>query len=159
MHNPSVAPTPPPRVANRDEAERLVGDVIATMRDLEAVLEAETGQLRIGHIREGLAQEVRKGELAGRYMRSLETVKANAIALARFAPDAVDRLKLAHAGFNLAVEANQRVVATVRAVSESLIKTLSEEISRSTRPQSYAPGIAAGAYTARSEPLVVSKRL
>ena len=153
------APTPSPRVANRDEAERLVGDVMATMRDLEAVLAAETGELRIGRIREGLAHEVRKSELAGRYMRVLETVKANAIALARFAPDAVDRLKRAHAGFNLTVEANQRVVATVRAVSENLIKTLSDEVNRATRPQSYAPGVPVAAYAARSEPLVVSKRL
>jgi len=159
MPNATDAPAPSPRVASRDDAERLVGGVMATMRDLEAVLEAETGQLRIGRIREGLAQEERKGELAGHYMRGLESVKANAIALARFAPDAVDRLKRAHAGFNVAVEANQRVVATVRAVSENLIKTLSDEVNRAARPQSYAPGVPAGAYAGRSEPLVVSKRL
>ena len=40
-------------------------------------------------------------------MRGLESVKANAIALARFAPEALERLKAAHAAFGRAVETNQ----------------------------------------------------
>jgi hypothetical protein len=146
-------------VTSREEAERLVGGVLATMRDLQTVLDEETRQVRAGRIRDGLAQEGRKGELTGTYLRSLEAVKANAIALARFAPDAVDRLKKAHAAFGLIVQANQTVVATARAVSESLIKNLSEEMNRSAQPQTYAPRGAPTSYAPRSEPLVVSKRL
>jgi hypothetical protein len=153
-------PAPAQRVTSRDEAERLVGAVLATMADLERLLQAETAQIRVGRIRDGLAEEARKSELATTYLRGLETVKANAVALARFAPDAVERLRKGHAGFGRVVEANQTVVATARAVSESLIKSLSDEVNRAARPQTYAPARpAAAAYGPRNEPLVISKRL
>lgn len=152
------------RVLGRPEAERLVAELLAVMGELELVLEAETAQLRIGRVRDGLAQEARKSELAGAYLRGLEGVKANAIALARFAPDALDRLRGAHARFGRALEANQVVLATARAVSEGLIKELAGEMNRARRPAGYAPaGYAAqGAAQARAagaEPLVLSRRL
>ena len=148
------------RVTSRDEAERLVVGVLATMQDLQRVLEGETAQIRVGRLRDGLAEEARKSELAATYLRGLEAVKANAVALARFAPEAVERLRKGHAGFSRIVAANQAVIATARAVSESLIKSLSDEVNRAARPQTYAPGRpAAAAYGPRNEPLVISQRL
>src|SRR3954462_12644946 len=78
------------RVTSRAGAEDLIGSVLSGMRELEAALGAETAQVRVGRIRDGLASEAKKGELAARYLRGLEAVKANAVALARFAPEAVD---------------------------------------------------------------------
>ena len=147
------------RILARDDAERLVASVLATMEDLEKVLAAETAHIRVGRIRDGLAEEAKKSELASAYMRGLETVKANAIALARFAPDAVEKLKAAHAGFSRIVETNQTVLATARAVSESLIKGVAEEMNRLSRPQGYGP---AGPQTERpqnSAPLILSRTL
>ncbi len=148
-----------PRILGREDGERLVASVLATMGDLERVLAEETAHVRVGRIRDGLAEETRKSELATAYMRGLESVKANAIALARFAPEALARLKAAHAGFGRAVETNQTVLATARAVSESLIKGVAEEMNRLSRPQGYAP---AGAHAARPQngtPLILSKTL
>jgi hypothetical protein len=147
------------RILGRDDAERLVANVLATMGDLEKVLAAETAHVRVGRIRDGLAEEARKSELATAYMRGLEAVKANAIALARFAPEALERLKAAHAGFGRAVETNQTVLATARAVSESLMKGVADEMSRLTRPQGYGPAGPQPARSAKSEPLVISRRL
>lgn len=150
-----------PRVAARGEAEQLVSDVLALMDDLERVLETETAAVRLGRIREGLANDVRKGDLAARYMTGLEAVKANALALARLAPEALERLKGAHARFGRVVQTNQTVLATARAVAESLIKTLADDLARASRPQVYgATGAMAGSPRApRGEPLMVSKRL
>lgn len=150
---------PAPRILGRDEAERLVATVLATMADLETVLTNETEHVRVGRIRDGLAEEARKSELATAYMRGLETVKANAIALARFAPEALDKLKAAHAGFRRIVETNQTVLATARAVSESLIKGVADEMNRLARPQGYGPAGSQATRTLRSEPLVLSKTL
>ena len=147
----------PERVTGRADAEALVADVLATMRGLEAALAEETAHVRVGRIREGLASEARKGELATGYMRALESVKANAVALARFAPDAVEKLKTAHGGFARTVEENRIVLATARAVSEGLVRSLSDEIARASRPTTYAP--AGPARGARAEPLVVSRSL
>lgn len=150
-------PSPAARVATRDEAERLVGRVLATMGDLEAVLERETAHLRAGRIRDGLAEEVQKTELAAAYMQGLEAVKANAIALARFTPASLDRLKGAHARFGQVIQANQMVLATARAVSESLVKGISDEMSRGARPQGYAPAGLRPPPPRPSEPLVLSR--
>src|SRR5829696_2557641 len=81
--DPSGAPQ---RVTSRPDAERLVAAVLATLGALESTLADETALVRVGKIRDGLAQEERKSELAARYLRELEGVKANAVALARFAP-------------------------------------------------------------------------
>ena len=67
------------------------------------------------------------------------------MALARFAPEAVDGLRAAHAGFGRTVEENRIVLATARAVSEGLIKSLSEEITRASRPHDLRPGDGFGA--------------
>lgn len=149
-----------PRVLGRADAERLIAELAATMGELELVLEAETAQLRVGRIRDGLAEGARKQELSGAYLVGLEGIKANAVALARFAPDAVERLRAAHARFGRVLEANQAVLATARAVSESLIKDLAEEMGRARRPAGYAPaGYGAPPRPASAEPLVLSRRL
>jgi hypothetical protein len=147
------------RVTGRPDAERLVAGVMSTMADLETLLQAETAHVRVGRFREGLSQEARKSELAASYLQGLEAIKANAVALARFAPEALARLKEAHAGFGRTVDANQLVLATARAVSESLLKGIAEEMNRQARPQVYAPAGHAPRRAAPSEPLVVSKSL
>jgi hypothetical protein len=151
-------PPHPMRVASRAEAEQLVAGVLGTMTDLEALLEAETGHVRVGRFRQGLSQEARKSELAAAYIQGLEAVKGNAVALARLAPEALDRLKKAHFAFGKVVEANQVVLATARAVSETLVKSIAEEMNRQTRPQVYAPAGTHAPRSAPSAPLVVSKQ-
>lgn len=163
-HPPSRQPPPRPalpRISARGDAEGLVEAVLARMRDLERLLTAETADIRLGRIRDGLANEGRKGELAAQYMTDLETVKANAVALARFAPDALERLRHEHGRFGRVVQTNQAVLATARAVTEGLIKSIADDLARATRPQVYgATGAMAGdPRRPRSEPLIVSKRL
>ena len=159
LGSPEKKATTPTRILGREDAERLVAGVLATMGDLEKVLTHETAHVRVGRIRDGLAEEAKKSELATAYMRGLETVKANAIALARFAPDALDKLKAAHAGFGRAVETNQTVLATALAVSESLMKGVADEMRRGSRAQAYGPAAPRSSDSSKAEPLVVSRLL
>ncbi len=154
-------PAPGPRVTTRDEAERLVGGVLEGLAQLEKLIEVETATLRAGRIRDALSHQERKAELTGQYLRGLEAVKANAVALARFAPAALERLKGALGAFSRVVETNQVVLATARAVSESLVKGLAEEMGRASAPQGYGPaaGYGGGRPQAGASPLVVSKQL
>lgn len=130
---------PLPRVTTREAAAALVDEVRAVMRELDKILEVETAHLRAGRIRDGLAQEERKGALTSRYIVGLEALKANAIALARFAPEALERLKQEHGAFSLTIETNRIVLATARSVSESLVRSLSSELESRTRTTGYGP--------------------
>ena len=144
-----------PSIAGREEAERFLAAFADTMEALEAVLDEETAEMAAGRIQSALAQEARKSELAAGYLRGLEHARANAVALARFAPEAASRLKAAHVGFRAAVERNQAVIATARAVSEGLVKGVADEMARQKRPAAYghAPAPASAA-----SPLVYSRR-
>jgi hypothetical protein len=147
-------------VTTREEAERLVAGVLDGLAQLEKILEVETANLRAGRINDALAHGERKGELTGAYLRGLEAVKANAVALARFAPANLERLKTAHGSFGRVVEVNQVVLATARAVSESIVKGISDEMNRASAPQGYAPpGDYGGGRPKSGTPLVLSRQL
>jgi hypothetical protein len=145
------------RVTGPAEAMGLIEDIGATMAALEKVLTVETEHVRVGRISEGLADENRKSELTSAYLRGLEALKANAVALARFAPAALEELKSRHKDFARAIETNQIVLATARAVSENLVKGISAELSRAQAPQVYSPGRPQSPYGGKSAPLLVSK--
>ncbi|HEX8417967.1 MAG TPA: hypothetical protein VF641_10230 [Methylobacterium sp.] len=152
------------RIVDRAGAQAHVAALMGTMQALEAVLVEESGHVRVGRLREGLAQAERKNALSAAYLQGLEASKANAIALARFVPEAIETLKSAHRRFAGIVEANQIVLATARTVSEGLVKTLADEISRARTPSLYGmPSNAPSPYgrpgAAGSQPLVLSRSL
>ncbi|MDJ1158460.1 hypothetical protein QNA08_09460 [Chelatococcus sp. SYSU_G07232] len=155
-----AAPLPLPRVVSEDEAKRLVEGVLATLAALERLIVEETRLVQDGRLADALVHETRKTELAGSYIRELEAVKTNAIALARFAPDALTALKETHQRFAEIIERNQAVLATARAVSEGLIRTLADEVGAAAQPAAYAPaGAGQPARRPRAVPLTLSKSL
>jgi len=146
-------------IASPGEAEQLIAGVLDTIAALERLLAQETSLIRNGRIADALAHEPLKSDLAGQYMRELETLKANAIALARFAPAALETLKATHGRFSAIIDKNQAVLATARAVSESLIRSLAEEVGSATRPAGYAPASAGPRPVHGTTSLILSKKL
>lgn len=150
----------PAPVTDAAAAERLVAETLTTMRELEILLGRESDHIRVGRLAEGLAEAPQKTALAGAYLRGLQAVKANAVALARFAPEGIARLREAHGRFSEVVAANQAVLATARSVSEGLLRNLSTELTRSAEPKSYGTRPAPSPYGhRRSAPLVLSRSL
>ena len=154
----------PLRIVDRAGTGALVARVMETLDALEAVLARESDHIRVGRLHEGLAETERKTGLSAAYLQGLETIKANAIALTRFAPEGIEALKAAHRRFTKAVEANQMVLATARSVSEGLVKSLAEEVGRARAPTiygrpSHAPSPYARAGHGGSQPLVLSRSL
>jgi hypothetical protein len=151
------------RVTSAPEARDLVDGVMSTLGSLAHVIGEETQLMRDGAVNAALALEPKKTDLAGRYMRGLEILKANAVALARFAPEDVLKLKGAHAEFGEMLEANQAVLATARSVSETIVRDLAKDAGRSAQPQGYGKTgygvVAAPAPRAATGPIVVSKKL
>lgn len=151
----------PLRVTDAAGAAAFSAEALAVMEALEGVLARETEHVRAGRLKEGLADDARKADLSARYMRSVAALKANAVALARFAPAEVAKLRAAHARFAATVATNQTVLATARTVSEGLIRSLSDALKREATPQTYGSRRAAyGTHSApKSAPLVLSRSL
>jgi hypothetical protein len=160
-HNPTVAERV--RITTAPEASELVDMIMSTLHSLAHVIGEETQLMRDGKIAAALDREARKTELAGNYMRGLEVLKANAVALARFVPEQVTRLKGAHQEFGELLETNQAVLATARAVSETIVRDLAKDSGRSPQAQGYARGgygaVSQPVTRVSTGPIVVSKSL
>ena len=128
------------RITSQQDALAMVDSVISHLAALAHLVGEETALLKSGQLAAAMDHEPRKGELSGAYMRALQDVKANAVALARFAPDGIQRLKSAHGEFLDLIETNQAVLATARAVSESLMRDLAREANPQTPASGYGPG-------------------
>lgn len=151
-----------PRIADALSARALIEAVLEALGALSHLVGEETELVRAGRLPEAMAREPRKTELAGIYMRGVEQVKLNAVALARFVPDQVKRLKDAHHAFQGLIETNQIVLATARAVSESVVRDLAADANKPMRAKGYGPAATVGAGVfarPNSGPLVVSRRL
>lgn len=151
-----------PRITGPTEARALIETVLETLGTLSHVVGEETELVRAGRLPEAMEREPRKSELAGIYMRGVEQVKLNAVALARFAPDQLKRLKSAHIGFQGLIDINQLVLATARAVSEAIVRDLAADANKPTRAAGYGPAstVGAGAFARpNSGPLVISRSL
>lgn len=147
-------------IAGRADAIAFLAGLSSLMAELEGVLSRETAHLAAGRIRAGLAEEAHKGALAAGYLRSLEHAKRHAVALARFSPAELRALRASSAAFEATVGRNQAVIATVRAVSEGLVRELGADAARRSRPSGYGPGaVSARPAQAPAAPLQLSARI
>ena len=145
-------------------AEQLIGDLDAKTTALASALEQETAHLSAGRLRDALALDARKGELSAGYLLSLQRARANIVALTRLAPERLGALRAVQVRFHEVSERNQAVLATAKAVSEGLVKSLAAEVERAARPSVYAPRAAAPPRTAArtgrsSSPAASEKRI
>ncbi len=149
-----------PRVANADEAQRLVNAALDALDLLEPVIAEETALMRDGKLQPALALFSGKSQAAQRYQRALEDLKANAIALGRFAPPALALLKKRHESFSDLMSLNMAVLGTAKTVSESIIRELATDVGQARSPQGYgARGQPTSGYKTPVAPLAVSKAL
>jgi hypothetical protein len=152
-----------PRVGSAQEAADLVAHVIEALSGLSHVIGEETRLMQEGQIGQALEREGKKAELAGKYMRGLEVVKANAVALARLVPEDVKRLRAAHESFTDLLQTNQAVLATARAVSETIVRDLARDAGRTAQPQGYAVNGYGAVTTPQARPsagpIAVSRKL
>lgn len=134
--SPAAEAAPAP-VASREAATDLLSRLETAMAELRACVETETELLAAGRLREGLAGEGRKAELSAAYLQRLRHAKGNVVALARFAPDRLAAFRTSQGEFERIIARNQTVIETARAVSESLMRSLAEEVERRSKPVLY----------------------
>jgi hypothetical protein len=128
------------RISSPEEARTLVASALDALDALEPLIIEETRLFKIGKVREALALAMEKNETAQVYTRCLEVLKTNAIAIGRFQPPDLDRLRSRHEEFSRRMALNMAVVATARTVSEGLLRDLADTIGQNASPMTYARG-------------------
>jgi hypothetical protein len=153
-------PAPLPAIAGADEAERALANLGAIMDSLIETVAEETTRVRTGRLRHAAELTETKVDLARRYTLECERVKAAKHIFASALPHALDRLRERHATFQSLLQTNLTVLATAHAVSEGIVRGVSEELARKQAPSTYgATGRANAPRPRAGQPLSVSRTL
>jgi hypothetical protein len=121
-------------ISARDEAESLLSRIGETMVALVQVFEDETRLVRAGKLSAAADLVSEKTNLAARYLREFESVKANAKFIRNQVPELVEEMRRAHASFRDILSRNLRTVATAQSVAEGIVRGAAEEASRRASP-------------------------
>jgi len=147
-------------IASAGEAERAIAELNAIMDRLEQTVTEETARMRAGRLREALALEPAKADLARRFAVESERLRAAGPLIAGSLPQALDALRERHTAFQSLLQKNLTVLATAHAVSEGIIRGVSGELARKHSPSTYgASGRANGPSPKASQPLALSRTL
>ena len=156
----AAAPTAPPPVASLAEAHELVSHFSEVMDTLLGCIETETSLVKAGKLREVAKLEPRKADLARLYVAATQRLTASKTYLAQTLPDLLKALRERHDNFRALLQINMTVLATAHAVSESIMRGVSDDIARLDAPQVYgASGRASAPTPRRATPLTVSRVL
>jgi uncharacterized hydantoinase/oxoprolinase family protein len=147
-------------ITDASEAEKAIARLETVMGRLEQTVTAETESVRAGKLREAAKLGEAKTEFAHLYSIESDCIKVARNALAKLAPEALDRLRRRHDSFQGLLRTNLTVLATAHAVSEGIIRGVSSELARRQAPSTYgASGRAHVPSSKASPPLAISRTL
>jgi hypothetical protein len=143
-----------------DDAKLTMAQLTEVMDGLEAVVAEETELVRAGELRKASGLGQRKSELSGRYFKTVERLKANGRPLSRLVPQEAGGLARRHELLQAVLKTNLMVLATAHAVSEGIMRRLSDDLARKACPQVYgASGRETPPDPRRAQPLALSRML
>jgi hypothetical protein len=141
-------------VSAADQALAGLNDI---MDRLAETIAEETARARAGRVKAAAELTDGKLELARLYRAESQRVKAS---LAQARPDTLKALREKHAAFQSLLQTNLTVLATAHAVSEGIIRHVSDALARKRAPSTYgASGRACVPNTKTSPPLALSRTL
>lgn len=147
-------------ISTAAEAEQAIAEVAALIEKLSQLLEHETVLVRDGRVRKAAALERDKAELSGRLFAAGERLKASAKFLRQAIPARCAALIRLQDAFRAVLQKNMVVLATAHAVSEGIMRRLSEDLARKATPQVYgATGRTAAPNPRSGRPLALSRTL
>jgi hypothetical protein len=157
---PQARPAQTAAISTPVEARKLAESLMDVMSGLLGVIERETELVRAGKLHEAMQLEVQKSEHSRRYTLAVENLKNSQAYLSQVSPDLLTTLKRHHDTFRAMLQINLTVLATAHAVSEGIVRGVSNEMQRRSMPNTYT---ATGARTSpgprNHAPLSVSRSL
>jgi hypothetical protein len=149
-----------PPVTSVSEAHELISHFSEVMDTLLGFIEEETRLVREGKLGDIASIEGRKSDLARLYVADTERLKASKPFLDATLPDLLKALRERHDNFRALLQINLTVLATAHAVSESIMRGVSDEVARQSAPQVYsASGRTPVPNRRQTTPLTVSRML
>lgn len=126
-------PFPTPAIAGAAAAAAALVELGKLMAELCEVIETETALVRAGRVAAAGKLADRKSELARAFMRDVAQVRL----LGRAAAPLLDALRRQHEQFGAKLQTNLTVLATARAVSEGILRGVSNELAKRKTLQTY----------------------
>jgi hypothetical protein len=152
--------TAPAPIANAAEAEIAVAHLDTIMDRLVETVQEETARVRAGKLRDAVALQDTKMELAKSYAVAGARVKAAKAIVGQSLPQKLEAMRRKHAELQALLKTNMTVLATAHAVGEGIIRGVSGELVRKSTPSTYgATGRANAPSPKASQPLAVSRVL
>jgi hypothetical protein len=138
----------------------LMAELATAMDAILRVIEQETALVRAGRLADAAKLQAEKTELANLYYAGASHIRTILPALSSTHPQALADLKLKHEEFRARLQINLTVLATAHAVSEGIMRGVSDEMARKTAPSTYgASGRANAPGASAAHPLAVSRVL
>jgi hypothetical protein len=149
-----------PVIASAADATAIMIEIRRLMTELCEIVEEETALVRAGRLTSAAKVAERKGEVARTFMSHASEVQASARYLARTTPKLLDELRRQHEQFRTALQINLTVLATARAVSEGILRGVSNELARRSTLKTYgASGRPHGPAGTATMPIALSRNL
>jgi hypothetical protein len=146
------------KLATKAEAETLLQRMLETMDATIHVLEAETALVRKGKLVEAGRLQPDKAELARRFTNDMRVVQDNGATLKRLAPEMVERVRGKHERFRAELQINMTVLATAKALAESIVQEIAESVARQDVAAGYgASGVTRNALSSGARPVALSR--
>jgi len=142
------------------DAQTATAQLASTIGALLTLIDQETALLRAGQVRQAAALDARKGDLTRSYAADSARVAAGRQHMAATAPNELRVLADLHRELQGRLKLNMTVLATAHAVSEGIIRGVSDELARKSTPSTYGAAGRTTAVSPRSlRPLAVSRSI
>ena len=113
---------------------------MAKLDAFELILAQETAHVAAARLSESFALTDKKGEAAGAYLQAVEAMKRQIGPLKKLAPELLFRLKERHEALESALQHNMRTLATVKAISEKLLRDVTADTLKGKALDTYGSG-------------------
>ncbi len=155
QHASSSAP-----VTSSNEAEGLIAHLVAVMDTMLDLVEEETKLVRAGKLSAAARLVPSKSELSQLYFADTQRLKASQRYLTQTAPHLLAAMRKRHDDFQAVLQMNLTVLATAHAVSEGIMRGVSDEFARRSEPSTYgASGRSTAPHPRHAPPLALSRML
>jgi len=138
----------------------VIAELTTAMDAIVQVVQQETELVRAGRLAEAARLQAEKTELAKLYYAGASHIRATLPSLSSAHPQALADIKRKHEEFRALLQVNLTVLATAHAVSEGIMRGVSDELARKAAPSTYgASGRTNAPAAGAAQPLAVSRVL